>query len=743
MSRAEQACTGAALSNGISPDLPTDPSIRARRVGKRCPRDGPHPAKSGRFADRTAFRKPAIPRRRTAVVANPEGIRDDASPGVGAPEMAEGGGSDRTSGRTSAVFISYASRDATVAATLTEALERRGIACWVAPRDVKPGAQYADSIVGAINEARVVVLLLSQYAVASSHVGREVERAASKRKPIIAFRIDAATLSRALEYFLSQSQWIDVPAIGMPTALVKLTEAVEHGSLQSVPADPIDTAKLPARTAGRTKLILGVAVLIAVAVAAAAGAHFWSQRHKGAPPAATVAITDKSIAVLPFVDMSEKKDQEYFADGMAEEILNLLVKVPELKVIGRTSSFQFKGQKEDLRKIGTALGAAYVVEGSVRRSANHIRVTAQLIDSRDGTHRWSGTYDREASDTLKVQDEIATSLVRALQLEVTSSRYHFLRSPPRNGEAYDLYLRGLHAEDRFDEGGLHEAIADFRHALEIDPSFVSAAEALAWALFALADTQNVSPQTGFENTRAAAEAALKLDPRSAQAHTILCLVHIEYDWDWPAAEQEVKKALELAPNTPPVLTCAAEYAIALGQWADALAFIDAAIAADPLDGNIYRLRGYSCLRLNRYTDAESAFRRALEISPTEVWGRYFVAMAMLTAGNAEAALAEMQKEPDAAGRDGALVVIYQTLHRPDDAARAFARLKAEGTERWPFGLAFASAVRGETDQAFSWLEKAYAGRDPSLWAIKGHPYLRSLERDSRYRTFLRKMNLPE
>jgi TolB-like protein/Tfp pilus assembly protein PilF len=677
--------------------------------------------------------------------------------------MAETGGEAKTSGGAPAppdasagtsVFISYASQDAAVARALVEALERHGVGCWIAPRDVKAGALYADAIVRAISGAKAFVLVLSESAIASSHVGKEIERASSKKRPIIALRIDAAPLTPALEYFLSESQWVEAQTGSMEAAYAKLIDdirdparAAPESLVAVAPGTSASTASAPQSKSRRNRILLAVGLaVVAVTLASLMANKFWLAKHAAAEKpttAATNVVSEKSIAVLPFTDMSEKKDQEYFADGMAEEILNLLVKVPELKVIGRTSSFQFKGQMEDLRKIGTVLGAAYVVEGSVRRSGDHIRVTAQLIDSRDGTHRWSETYDRQASDTLKVQDDIATSLVRALQLEVAPSNYLQSRSSPRNGEAYDVYLRGLHAGDRLDEGGFNEAIADFRHALAIDPSFVPAAEALAWALFGLADTQYVSSQMGYKNTRAAAEAALKLDPKSAHAHTILCLVHIEYDWDWPAAEQEAKTALGLAPNSPRVLTCAAEYAIAMGRWADALGFIDAAIAADPLEGNIYRLRGYSYLRLIRYTDAENPFRRALEISPTNVWGHYFVAMAMLTQGNAEAALAEMQKESDAAGRDGGLVVVYQTLHRPDDAERAFARLKAEGTERWPFGLAFASAVRGDTDQAFSWLDKAYAGRDPSLWAIKGHPYLRSLERDSRYKAFLRKMNLPE
>jgi len=245
--------------------------------------------------------------------------------------------------------------------------------------------------------------------------------------------------------------------------------------------------------------------------------------------------------------------------------------------------------------------------------------------------------------------------------------------------------------DRLDESGLNEAVGDFRHALEVDPSFVPAAEALAWALFSLADTQYALPGIGYEHTRAAAEAALRLDPKSAQAHAVLCLVHIEYDWDWTAAEEEARIALGLAPNNPFVLTCAAENAIAMGRWPEALGFADAAIAADPLHGDIYRLRGYSYLRLARYSDAERAFRREVEISPASVWGHYFVAMALWAEGNAGAALDELQKEPDASGRNGGLVVIYQTLHRLKDAETAFARLQAESSERWPFGLAFACA----------------------------------------------------
>ena len=288
-------------------------------------------------------------------------------------------GFSTSSGVSRSVFLSYASHDAETANTVCQYLENHGVSCWLAPRDVRPGTEYADAIVAAINEAKAVVLVLSGSAVASSHVGREVERAASKHKQIIAFRIDTALLSRSFEYFLSNSQWINVPAMGMPAALAKLAEAVGQGAAQTEVSD----ADFPGRRK-RRRIVVAAVVALGVGIAAISGVYFFAHEPQ---PAATAAVTDKSIAVLPFVDMSEKKDQEYFADGMAEEIIDLLVKIPGLKVIGRTSSFQFKGKNEDLRTIGAKLGVAYLVEGSVRKSGNRVRVTTQLIEAQSGAHR--------------------------------------------------------------------------------------------------------------------------------------------------------------------------------------------------------------------------------------------------------------------------------------------------------------------------------------------------------------------
>src|SRR5450759_600269 len=306
-----------------------------------------------------------------------------ADEGVGESSKAESVPPSESAPNTSrSVFLSYASHDADIANSICQFLESHGLSCWLAPRDVRPGTEYADAIVAAINDAKAVVLVLSGSAVASSHVGREIERAASKHKQIVAFRIDTAPLSRALEYFLSNSQWIDVSALGMPAALKKLVEAVGQGSAHTNAVDPVMAPKPRRGVAGSTRRIAIVAAaVIGVGVSVAFGVHFWSLNHKVAQPAAAVVISDKSIAVLPFADMSEKKDQEYFADGIAEEVLDRLAKVPGLKVVGRASSFQFKGKSADPASIGTALGVAYLLEGSVRNEAGRVRVAAQLVDA--------------------------------------------------------------------------------------------------------------------------------------------------------------------------------------------------------------------------------------------------------------------------------------------------------------------------------------------------------------------------
>jgi TolB-like protein len=377
---------------------------------------------------------------------------------------------DSPAAAPAAAFISYASADRPVADALTAYLEQRGIRCWIAPRDVPPGALYAEAIVRAISEAQALLLLLSHHSIESSHVGKEVERASSKKKRIIAVRLDAAPLTPGFEYFLSESQWVDVAGEGREAAFAKLAGALKDPPASRTPAS-LPRALPPARARWRGwPVAAGVVALAALAL----GGAWLLRTSRPAAPAAASAANDKSIAVLPFADMSEAHDQEYFADGMSEQILDLLAKIPALKVIARTSSFQFKGKAEDVRVVGEKLGVATVLEGSVRKAGDRLRITAQLIRASDGTHLWSESYDRQVRDVFRTQDEIADAVVTALRVSLLGAAATARPPPTANTEAYALYLQGLAYAQRYTAAESAKARELFHRALALDPNFAPA-----------------------------------------------------------------------------------------------------------------------------------------------------------------------------------------------------------------------------------------------------------------------------
>jgi adenylate cyclase len=645
------------------------------------------------------------------------------------------------------VFISYASQDKTVADAVCEALERAGVACWIAPRDVAPGKFYAESIVHAIDSAKVIVLVLSQNGSASQHVVREVERASSKRHPVVSLRLDTAPLPAGLEYFLNTSQWMDASAIGVDRALPRLVDAVKSALAQPSAAarvnpSPPATTKMGQR---RSRIFVALAVVIAVALAALYAPKLWLAKHgptEQPTTATTTAISDKSIAVLPFTDMSEKHDQEYFGDGMAEEILDLLTKIPGLTVIGRTSSFQFKGKNADLRTIGTQLNAAYVLEGSVRKSGSLVRITAQLINTRTGAHEWSETYDRPIGDVLKLQDAIAATVVRELQLTVAPD-YLSPRSTVKNVGAYDLMLRGRHALDRGDKEGWDEAATLFQQALDRDPTSADAAAALAQTYWAQALLGFLPPAAGFEQARRAVTNTLKLDPKNVHAHYVLGMIHVEYDWDWAAAGREFQQATILGAGSVDVLRGEAALSLTLGRWDDALRQTKAALAQDPL--NIFALQDLSWIQecRGRLPEAEAAARRVLDIRPTSAYGHSNLGHVLLERGDRDAALIEMQQETTDDGKQQGLAIVYYALGRTADSDAALAGMLKDQADGNALGIAEVYAFRGKTDEAMHWLEHAYSQKEPYLFTIKSDKLLKNLESDPRYKAFLRKMNLPE
>jgi len=508
------------------------------------------------------------------------------------------------------------------------------------------------------------------------------------------------------------------------------------------------------RLTGR-RLDRAIIAVLAVALAYFVVDKFWLSKRVTTSAASTTvsararsqsfAVPAKSIAVLPFADMSEKHDQEYFADGMAEEVIDLLANIPGLRVIGRTSSFQFKGKNQDLRAIGNALGVSYVVEGSVRKAGERLRVTAQLISAQDGSHLWSHTYDASVGDALNVQDEIASNLVRALEVSVGAAGYHPDRPSFNSTEAYDLYLRGLHAYERYDKEGFEAAAGYFQQVLDLDLRSVPAANWLAQTHLMIAAFGYVDPATGFERTRVSCQRALALDPKSYWALGVLSSVYLIYDWDWAAAERDAKEALRLKPNDPDNNGGLGDVYRTLGRWDDSARLYETAISLDPLT-----VVWHAHLRTLRYStgklhDAEAEARKVLQISPTKDGGHSELGQVLLAQGKLAAALPEMQQEAGSS-RDFGLAVIYHAMGQRTESDAALAKFIREHAQDESFAIAQAYGYRGELDQAFTWLERAYRQKDSDLWTIKlaqGDPLLKDFAHDPRFAAFLRKMNLPE
>jgi TolB-like protein/Tfp pilus assembly protein PilF len=464
----------------------------------------------------------------------------------------------------------------------------------------------------------------------------------------------------------------------------------------------------------------------------------WRRRPQGgAPePAAT-----PSIAVLPFVDMSAGKDQEYFSDGLAEELINDLARIPGLRVAARTSSFQFKGTKEDLRTIGQRLNVANILEGSVRKEGRHVRITAELVKVADGFDLWSQTYDRELNDIFAVQDDIARSVSSALKVKLLGEGVPSA-TPGSNGEAYNLLLQGKYLAARRNQKDLETAVSYYEKALRLEPGDASAWVGLADAHSIQADLGYVPVDEGYAKAREEVKKALALDPNLPEAYATLGWIRISYDRDWSGGDADYKKALELEPGNATVLRRAGALAGTLGQFDEAIRLDRRAIELDPLSVAARNNLGLHELYAGRLGEAEAAFRKALELNPDYPSSHMFIGRIDLRRSNPAAALKEIEKEADPFWRRYGLALAYYALGQKQEADAALRDFIEKDKEDGPSQIAEVYAFRGETDKAFEWLERARAQHDGGLSELKGDPLFRRLESDPRYTAFLKKMHLP-
>ncbi len=467
----------------------------------------------------------------------------------------------------------------------------------------------------------------------------------------------------------------------------------------------------------------------------------------GQPPTrpAEAAPATPSIAVLPFADMSPKHDQEYFADGVAEEILNGLAQVQGLKVIGRTSSFSFKGKSDDIKTIGQKLGVANVLEGSLRKDGNGIRVTAKLIRVADGTQLWSERYDRKLAGIFKVQDEIAEAVVGALKVKLLPGN----RAGPGatrvfDPEAFRLFLLGRSLVLQRTEESNRRAIATLDAAIAIDPGM---GQAHAWLASA---AWNVSLSTSGEERRellrrqrAEADRAVALAPTLSTAYAVRAFARMAHGWDWEGARRDIDKAMELDPHDPAALDVKANLESALGRFPEALELRRKAVELDPLNEEVTLNLGWDELAVGDMAGVRRMARRALEIHPESDMARALPAHADLWEGKAAEALAgfeQIRAEGKMPGLPGAAAAAF-TLGKMEQSDTALAELEQQRDDL-PFLVASVHAWRGDKDGAFRLLDQAYRERDVRLLLIKSWPLLRPIRDDPRYNALLKKMNLP-
>jgi eukaryotic-like serine/threonine-protein kinase len=503
-----------------------------------------------------------------------------------------------------------------------------------------------------------------------------------------------------------------------------------------------DTASIDAARARRRRRAVlagaaGVVMLLAILAVLLAGHELLVGRRN----AGAAGETAQSIAVLPFVDLSAEKNQEYFADGLAEELLNALAQIPELKVAARSSSFQFRGEHGDLRVIGRKLDVATVLEGSVQMEGRHVRISAELVNTASGFTLWSHTYDQELDDIFAVQDEIARSVSSALKVKLLGRSETPPAPPVHAGEAYECYLQGKYFAGRRTSEDLQRAIGYYERALQIDPRYALAWVGLADVHSAQADLGAAPVDAAYAKARDEVDKALSLEPDLAAAHAALGWIRVSHDWDWAGADSAYKRALELEPGNASVIRRAAALAGTLGRIDEAISLDKRGITLDPLSVSAESNLGMHELYAGRLDEAAAAFRKALELNPDFGSAHAFLGRVELRLGHAAAALQEMEREKDPFWRLYGLALAYHAMGERAEADSALRELVEKDQNDAAFQIAEVCAARGEVDKAFAWLDRAYVQRDGGFNEMKGDPLLGSLERDPRYAALLKKLHL--
>jgi TolB-like protein len=664
-----------------------------------------------------------------------------------------------------AVFVSYASQDAQAAQKICEALRAAGIEVWFDQSELRGGDAWDTSIRKQIKTCALFLPVISD----TTH-----DRVEGYFRLEWKLGVDRSYLISADQAFLlpvviddtrdddervperfREVQWTRLPGGVTPAAFVERVRRLLSGE----PAQPTGipsaasrvsaapSTRKPALALWRSKaaLLATIAVLVVALGYLVANRLVISKRGAEVAPATAFAPPPHSIAVLPFVNLSGDKEQDYFSDGLTEELLNSLAEINELQVAARTSSFSFK-EHPDIATVAHKLNVGAVLEGSVRRSANTIRITAQLINAVTGFHMWSKTYDRDLGDVLKLQTEIATAVASALKVTLLGDvAAKGEVGGTRNPAAFDAYLRGAKAFSSMrDTKDLPAAIVAYTEAIRFDPHYALAFAGRSIALSGVADEAATvaAVREAYDKAQADARQALILAPDLAQAHLALAEVSDVGNINFTQASEAYERALALAPGNAEVLRYSGVFAAWMGHFDAGLAAARHAVVLDPLARQSHYALGRALYAARRYEEAIAAFAEVISLDP-DYKGTYgWRGLAYYGLGDLESARASCETKPDFWLSQWCLAVIYDKLSRHADAEAVLSKLKAAQSDAAAYQYATIYAQWGNRAKALEWLETALRLRDPGLAFLKTDPLMDPLRKEPRFQAIERELKFP-
>jgi TolB-like protein/Flp pilus assembly protein TadD len=663
-----------------------------------------------------------------------------------------------------AAFISYASQDAEAAGRICEALRTAGVEVWFDQSELRGGDAWDRRIREQIHACRLFIPVISAHSEErdEGYFRREwklaVDRThdmAENKAFIMPVVIDGTTERRAsVPDKFHELQWTRLPGGDTTPVFIDLVRRLLPGSdaKSAAPREtPAGLVSAPQAAAGvrvgasrresRRAVLLGAAAIALLAVGSLALYRF------GLRPRAAPAEVGSSIAVLPLVNESGDANQQYFSDGITEDLITALSQIPELKVVGRASAFRFRDSKEDSRSIGTQLGVSHLLEGSVRRSGDIVRVSTELINAADGTTQWSDRYDRPYKDLFALQDEITRAVAGALKAKLLTSgsgKAESDRPPSGKLEAYTALLQGRFYAQRSSEAGFRQAIDQFSIATQLDPDYALAWSDLARVLDGLAENYlgGSAAQQTYSRAQAAAQRALALAPGLAAAHVAQGYLLQRAGFDPRAARAEFDRAVQLAPEDLEARFGLGNQLASVGQVERAVELTREVLATDPMNSRRLNWMAIYLGGLGRLDEAERAARKAIELSPDSDSFAATLAGIAVQRGDARAAATVAERSPPGTWRTIALARAYQI---GSDRAAADAALKTlidtQGDES-AFQVAEVYALRNEADKTFEWLEHAWTTRDPGITGLLYDPFVARYRADPRFATFCRKVGLP-